>query len=39
MLVGLGAALFVIVGNFSWSELEFGNHTGSCSTRRASSRT
>jgi putative Mg2+ transporter-C (MgtC) family protein len=28
MLVGLGAALFVIVGNFSWSELEFGNRTG-----------
>jgi len=28
MLVGLGAALFVIVGNFSWSELEFGNDVG-----------
>ena len=25
MLVGLGAALFVIVGNYSWSELDFGN--------------
>jgi putative Mg2+ transporter-C (MgtC) family protein len=28
MLVGLGAALFVIVGNFSWSELDFGNQVG-----------
>jgi putative Mg2+ transporter-C (MgtC) family protein len=28
MLVGLGSALFVIVGNFSWSELEFGNDVG-----------
>ena len=28
MLVGLGATLFVIVGNFSWSEMEFGNRTG-----------
>ena len=28
MLVGLGATLFVIVGNFSWSELDFGNQVG-----------
>jgi putative Mg2+ transporter-C (MgtC) family protein len=28
MLVGLGATLFVLVGNFSWSELEFGNQVG-----------
>jgi putative Mg2+ transporter-C (MgtC) family protein len=28
MLVGLGAALFVITGNFAWSELEFGNDAG-----------
>ena len=28
MLVGLGAALFVITGNFAWSELEFGNDVG-----------
>ena len=28
MLVGHGATLFVIVGNFSWSEMEFGNRTG-----------
>jgi putative Mg2+ transporter-C (MgtC) family protein len=28
MLVGLGAALFVIVGNFSWSGLDFGNDVG-----------
>ena len=28
MLVGLGAALFVIVGNYSWSELDFGNQVG-----------
>ena len=28
MLVGLGATLFVIVGNFSWSEIEFGNRIG-----------
>jgi len=28
MLVGLGSALFVSVGNFSWSELEFGNDVG-----------
>ena len=28
MLVGLGAALFIIIGNFSWSELEFGNDVG-----------
>ena len=28
MLVGLGAALFIIVGNFSWSELDFGNQVG-----------
>ena len=28
MLVGLGAALFVITGNFAWSELEFGNEAG-----------
>jgi putative Mg2+ transporter-C (MgtC) family protein len=28
MLVGLGAALFIIVGNYSWSELEFGNQVG-----------
>ena len=28
MLVGLGAALFIIVGNFSWSEFEFGNDVG-----------
>ena len=25
MLVGVGAALFVITGNFAWSELDFGN--------------
>lgn len=28
MLVGVGAALFVIAGNFSWSNLEFGNRVG-----------
>jgi len=28
MLVGLGSALFIIVGNFSWSELDFGNQVG-----------
>ncbi len=28
MLVGLGAALFVITGNFAWSEVEFGNDVG-----------
>jgi len=28
MLVGLGAALFVIVGNYSWSGLDFGNQVG-----------
>jgi putative Mg2+ transporter-C (MgtC) family protein len=28
MLVGVGAALFVITGNFAWSELEFGNDVG-----------
>jgi putative Mg2+ transporter-C (MgtC) family protein len=28
MLVGLGAALFVITGNFAWSELDFGNDVG-----------
>jgi putative Mg2+ transporter-C (MgtC) family protein len=28
MLVGLGAALFVIAGNYSWSELDFGNQVG-----------
>lgn len=28
MLVGVGAALFVIVGNYSWSDLEFGNAEG-----------
>jgi putative Mg2+ transporter-C (MgtC) family protein len=28
MLVGLGATLFVLVGNFAWSELEFGNDVG-----------
>ena len=28
MLVGLGAALFIIVGNYSWSELDFGNQVG-----------
>jgi putative Mg2+ transporter-C (MgtC) family protein len=28
MLVGVGAALFVIVGNFAWGELAFGNEEG-----------
>jgi putative Mg2+ transporter-C (MgtC) family protein len=28
MLVGLGATLFVIVGNFAWSGLDFGNDVG-----------
>jgi putative Mg2+ transporter-C (MgtC) family protein len=28
MLVGIGAALFVIVGNFAWSDLAFGNQVG-----------
>ena len=28
MLVGVGAALFVITGNFAWSELDFGNAQG-----------
>ena len=28
MLVGVGAALFIIVGNYSWSELDFGNQAG-----------
>jgi putative Mg2+ transporter-C (MgtC) family protein len=28
MLVGVGAALFVITGNYAWSELEFGNDVG-----------
>jgi putative Mg2+ transporter-C (MgtC) family protein len=28
MLVGVGATLFVITGNFAWSELEFGNDVG-----------
>jgi len=28
MLVGVGAALFVIAGNYAWSALDFGNATG-----------
>ena len=28
MLVGVGAALFVLAGNFAWSELPFGNEVG-----------
>jgi putative Mg2+ transporter-C (MgtC) family protein len=28
MLVGVGAALFVMVGNYAWGDLEFGNATG-----------
>jgi putative Mg2+ transporter-C (MgtC) family protein len=28
MLVGVGAALFVITGNFAWSEVQFGNQVG-----------
>lgn len=28
MLVGVGAALFVIAGNFAWTDLEFGNDVG-----------
>lgn len=28
MLVGIGATLFVITGNFSWSEIPFGNAVG-----------
>jgi putative Mg2+ transporter-C (MgtC) family protein len=28
MLVGVGAALFVIAGNFSWSDIGFGNSVG-----------
>lgn len=28
MLVGVGAALFVITGNYAWSDLEFGNDVG-----------
>ena len=28
MLVGVGAALFVIAGNYAWSDLDFGNATG-----------
>ena len=28
MLVGVGATLFIIIGNFSWSELDFGNQVG-----------
>jgi putative Mg2+ transporter-C (MgtC) family protein len=28
MLVGIGAALFVIVGNYAWSDLVFGNRVG-----------
>lgn len=28
MLVGVGAALFVMAGNFAWSGLDFGNRTG-----------
>jgi putative Mg2+ transporter-C (MgtC) family protein len=28
MLVGLGAALFVLVGNFAWSDIDFGNDVG-----------
>lgn len=28
MLVGVGAALFVLAGNFAWSELTFGNDVG-----------
>ncbi len=28
MLVGLGAALFIIVGVYSWAELDFGNQVG-----------
>lgn len=28
ILVGVGAALFVIVGNFSWAELSLGNQAG-----------
>lgn len=28
MLVGVGAALFVITGNFAWSGLQFGNQAG-----------
>ena len=39
MLVGLGATLFVIVGNFSWSEMESATAPASCSTRRGWSRT
>ncbi len=39
MLVGVGAALFVITGNFAWSELEFGNDVGVVLDPPASSRT
>lgn len=28
MLVGVGAALFVIVGNYAWGDLTFGNQSG-----------
>lgn len=28
MLVGIGAALFVIVGNYAWGDLSFGNQAG-----------
>ena len=28
MLVGVGAALFVMAGNFAWNGLDFGNRTG-----------
>src|SRR5512145_1017454 len=28
MLVGVGAALFVIAGNFAWSDLDFGSREG-----------
>jgi len=28
MLVGVGAALFVMAGNFAWGELQFGNEEG-----------
>jgi putative Mg2+ transporter-C (MgtC) family protein len=28
ILVGVGASLFVVVGNFSWAELRFSNQTG-----------
>lgn len=28
MLVGMGSCLFVLIGNFAWQDLTFGNSAG-----------